>query len=390
MLQPYPFERLSKLLNEVSVPEVHQIMLTVGEPQHRPPAEILEILKENTELVSKYPSIEGVPEFRESIAAWLMTRFGLVDVDPSRHVLPLNGTREGLFGFAQVVVTPGQANAVICPNPFYQIYEGAALLSGTQPLFINCGENTDFLPDLDSIADDQWQSCQLLYLCTPGNPSGAVMPLQQLQHIISLAHQHDFVIASDECYSEIYRDEQSPPPGLLQASKEMGHGDYSRCLSFHSLSKRSNLAGLRSGFIAGDAFWIQQFRRYRTYHGCAMPLHHQIASSWAWSDERHVKENRHLYREKFKAVLPVISEILDISEPDAGFYLWPKTPINDEIFTKGLISRTGVGVLPGSYLARKTQTGNPGANRIRIAMVDKVEKCITAANRIKSYVNEIA
>ena len=382
LLQPYPFERLAKLLRG-SKPALDPVIpLTMGEPQHPPPDVAVALLKEHAELVAKYPATQGRAQLRAAIARWLEKRFVLPSIDPEHHVLPLNGTREGLFALAQAVVSAHQAGAVICPNPFYQIYEGAALLAGTQPLLLNCDERNGFLPDLDLVTAAQWQNCQLVYLCTPGNPGGAVMPSDQLQRLIALAHEHDFLIASDECYSEIYPDEDAPPTGLLEAAAAMGNGAFRHCLCFHSLSKRSNLPGLRSGFVAGDPEWIAHFRRYRTYHGCAMPLHHQIASEWAWGDEEHVLANRARYRQKFEAVAPILSAVLLTPEPDAGFYLWPQTPVDDEHFAQTIYERAGVSLLPGSYLARETATGNPGAKRVRIALVAELSQCVEAAQRI--------
>ena len=382
LLQPYPFERLAKLLRG-SKPALDPVIpLTMGEPQHPPPDVAVALLKEHAELVAKYPATQGRAQLRAAIARWLEKRFVLPSIDPEHHVLPLNGTREGLFALAQAVVSTHQAGGVICPNPFYQIYEGAALLAGSQPLLLNCDEHNGFLPDIDLVTPAQWQHCQLVYLCTPGNPWGAVMSSRQLQRLIALAHEHNFLIASDECYSEIYPDEAAPPTGLLEAAAAMGNTEFRHCLCFHSLSKRSNLPGLRSGFVAGDPQWIAHFRRYRTYHGCAMPLHHQIASEWAWGDEEHVLANRARYRQKFEAVAPILSAVLLTPEPDAGFYLWPQTPVDDEHFAQTIYERAGVSLLPGSYLARETATGNPGAKRVRIALVAELSQCVEAAQRI--------
>ena len=381
-LQPYPFERLNALLQGSPPTGIKTIPLTIGEPQHPPPRGVTDLLAEHAALVGKYPTTAGSATLRATIARWLERRFSLTSVDADLQVLPLNGTREGLFALAQTVVTQGQPGAVISPNPFYQIYEGAALLAGSTPLFVNCADRHGFTPDFSQITPDQWQACQLLYICTPGNPAGAVLSTSQLQQLISLAQEYDFVIASDECYSEIYPNEEDPPPGLLGAAAAMGVEDYRNCLCLHSLSKRSNLPGLRSGFVAGDSRWIERFRRYRTYHGCAMPTHHQVASEWAWSDEIHVIENRARYRDKFNAVLPIISEVMTTPIPEAGFYLWPKTPIDDEAFASELWHRTGVSVLPGRYLARDTPEGNPGAMRVRIALVAERELCVEAVERM--------
>ena len=381
-LRPYPFEKLGQLFEEVSPSDQPLIPLTIGEPQHAPPERVAELLSEHAALVAQYPATAGRPELRVAIGAWLERRFNLLSLDADRHVLPLNGTREGLFAVAQTLVTHGKAGAVLCPNPFYQIYEGAALLAGTEPVLLNCDASNGFLPDFESVTDEQWQTCQLLFICTPGNPAGAVMSREALQRLITLAQEHDFVIASDECYSEIYPDEQHPPAGLLEAAAAMGNPDYWHCLCFHSLSKRSNLPGLRSGFVAGDPHWIEQFRRYRIYHGCAMPPHHQIASEWAWGDELHVRDNRARYREKFAAVTPILAPVLATPSPDAGFYLWPETPIDDETFAQHLLQDAGVKVLPGRYLARDTVAGNPGAHRVRLALVAELGQCVEAAERI--------
>lgn len=387
-LQPYPFERLNALLQGVTPAGGQTIPLTIGEPQHPPPIAVTELLAEHAPLVGKYPTTNGSSSLRAAIARWLERRFALNTVNADQQVLPLNGTREGLFSLAQAVVTHGQTGAVISPNPFYQIYEGAALLAGSSPRFVNCDHDNGFTPDFSHISEDQWQACQLLYICTPGNPAGAVLSTTQLQQLIALAQEHDFVIASDECYSEIYPDDNKPPPGLLGAAATLGVTDFRNCLCFHSLSKRSNLPGLRSGFVAGDSRWIARFRRYRTYHGCAMPMHHQIASEWAWSDEVHVAENRARYREKFNAVTPIISTVMTTPVPDAGFYLWPETPVNDEHFARELWQRAGVSVLPGRYLARDTPKGNPGAMRVRIALVAERDLCVEAAERMASYLRE--
>ena len=387
-LHPYPFEKLARLFADIDPGKKSVIPLTIGEPQHEPPSAVVQLLKAHAKEVAKYPATAGSPELRAVIAQWLERRFTLPCIDPDTQVLPLNGTREGLFALAQAVVTYGKPGAVISPNPFYQIYEGAALLAGTQPVWVNCDEDTHFLPDFDAITSEQWQVCELLYLCTPGNPAGSVMPREALQKLIQLAEEHDFLIASDECYSEIYPDEAAPPPGLLQAAADLGHRDYRHCLCFHSLSRRSNLPGMRSGFVAGDARWIERFRRYRTYHGCAMPPHHQLASQWAWGDEYHVIENRARYREKFAAVVPILADVMTVPSPEAGFYLWPETPIDDEAFAKQLLERAAVKVLPGRYLARDTALGNPGENRVRLALVAELAHCIEAAERIAHAVNQ--
>ncbi|GAB3289494.1 succinyldiaminopimelate transaminase [Parahaliea aestuarii] len=383
LLHPYPFEKLRELFADITPSAAHSpVALSIGEPRHASPPFVLETLAGHLDKLANYPATAGIAALREAIASWLTGRFQLPGVDPERQVLPVNGTREALFAIAQAVIAPGSGASVICPNPFYQIYEGAALLAGAEPVFIDCLADNGFIPDFDSIDEAQWQRCQLLYLCSPGNPSGAVLPLETLQQLIALARQYDFVIASDECYSEIYPDEGNPPPGLLQACAAMGDTDYRNCLVFHSLSKRSNLPGLRSGFVAGDADLIGKFLRYRTYHGCAMPLHHQYASIAAWGDEAHVVENRRLYRQKFDAVLGILGGHLDACRPDAGFYLWPATPIADTDFARALLRDANVTVLPGRYLARDAGRGNPGEGRVRMALVAEPAACVDAAERI--------
>jgi N-succinyldiaminopimelate aminotransferase len=382
-LQPYPFEQLRQLFADLQPPaDKSHIALSIGEPKHPSPRFVMQALAENLDKLSNYPLTKGMPELRESIAGWLQRRFKLQGLDGESQVLPVNGTREGLFAFAQAVVTAGPDALVLSPNPFYQIYEGAALLAGAQPVFINCNEDNGFLPDFDSVSDEQWQRCQLLFLCSPGNPTGAITPIAQLQQLIRLAQQHDFIIASDECYSEIYFDEDNPPPGLLQACAAMGEHDYRNCVVFHSLSKRSNLPGLRSGFVAGDADVLAKFLLYRTYHGCAMPPHHQVASVAAWDDEAHVVANRSLYREKFQAVIATLDGQLNVSLPDAGFYLWPKTPVPETDFARALYSEEHITVLPGTYLAREAQGINPGRNRVRMALVAELDQCVEAAQRM--------
>jgi N-succinyldiaminopimelate aminotransferase len=384
-LEPYPFTKLQQLLQDISpTTEKAPIALSIGEPQHAAPDFVREVIRDNLDLLSKYPTTAGRDELRSAIAVWLQRRYGLAPVDPGRQVLPVNGTREALFAFAQAVVSPG--SLVISPNPFYQIYEGAALLAGASPRFLNCTASSGFLPDFDQVTGQQWQQCELVYLCNPGNPTGAVMPLEQLQALIALAREHDFVIASDECYSEIYFDEEIPPPGLLQACQSLGDSDFRNCVVFHSLSKRSNLPGLRSGFVAGDADVLRAFLQYRTYHGCAMPPHHQLASAAAWQDEQHVIANRQRYREKFSAVLSELQGHLAVTAPDAGFYLWPETPVGDTEFASGLYLEQRVMVLPGRFLARESDGINPGINRVRMALVASIEQCVEAAQRIVSFI----
>lgn len=391
-LQPYPFEKLAALTAGVETPSgLDPIALSIGEPKHPTPAFIGEALSAHLGELAVYPSTRGLLALRTRIARWLERRFEIPAgcLDPERQVLPVNGTREALFAFAQVVVDPGTDPLVLMPNPFYQIYEGAALLAGAQPRYLPCIEDNHFIPDFDAIGPDTWHRCALLYICSPGNPTGAVIDRATLQRLIGLAQEYDFVIAADECYSELYFDEESPPTGLLQAAADMGHRDFRRCIVFHSLSKRSNAPGLRSGFVAGDAGIIEAFFRYRTYHGCAMPLQHQHASIAAWSDEDHVAANRRSYREKFAAVLAVLDGILDVSRPDAGFYLWPTTPIPDTDFARGLLASQNLRVLPGSYLSREVDGIDPGARRLRIALVPPLDRCVQAAHRIRRYVETL-
>ena len=305
-------------------------------------------------------------------------------LDAERHVLPVNGTREALFAFAQCAIDRRQPARVLMPNPFYQIYEGAALLAGAMPYFLNTTADSGLAPNFEAVPEQVWQECQLLYLCTPGNPTGAVIDQETLQHLIGLAEKYDFIIASDECYSEIYFDEDEPPVGLLQAAAAMGNDDYRRCIVFHSLSKRSNLPGMRSGFVAGDAGIIRDFFRYRTYHGCSMAPYAQAASIKAWGDEQHVQENRRYYQQKFAAVLDILTPVMDISRPDAGFYLWPRTPVDDTVFARELYARHNVTVLPGSYLSRVAHGGNPGSFHVRIALVAELDECVDAATRIRT------
>ena len=393
-LQAYPFEKLSQLKAGISAPaKLSHIALSIGEPRHAAPAFVAEILSQSFDQLSNYPLTRGMPELRRAIAHWLEQRFKLAAdaMDSETMILPVNGTREALFAFAQTVVDRSQPEPlVLMPNPFYQIYEGAALLAGAQPYFLDTTEAHGFIPDFDAIDEATWQRCQLLYLCSPGNPTGAVIDIPTLQKLITLAEKHDFIIAADECYSELYFDEHTPPPGLLQAAQEMGNSDFKRCVVFHSLSKRSNLPGLRSGFVAGDAEVMAGFFKYRTYHGCAMPLTHQIASAAVWSDEIHVLENRRLYREKFAAVLEILKPVIDISQPNASFYLWLKTPMDDAEFARGLFAQQHVTVLPGSYLSRPGISGdNPGSGRVRMALVAKTIECVEAAQRIRRYIESL-
>ncbi len=390
-LHPYPFEKLAVLKAGAEPPAaLSHIALSIGEPKHATPHLVTEAVIEHLHQLAVYPATRGMPELREAISAWLTQRFRLPQgsLDPNKHVLPVNGTREALFAFTQAMIDASELSLVLMPNPFYQIYEGAALLAGAEPVYLNCDGNR-LTPDFDQVSTDTWDQCSILFLCSPGNPTGAVIDKPTLQKLIKLAQQHDFIIASDECYSEIYFDESNPPAGLLEAAAEMGHDKYKRCVVFHSLSKRSNAPGLRSGFVAGDSDIIEQFFRYRTYHGCAMPMHHQAASIKAWQDEEHVRHNRALYSEKFDAVLEILDGVLEVERPDAGFYLWAKTPVVDTEFARTLYAEQNVTVLPGQFLSRETADGNPGSNRIRMALVAPLEDCIEAAQRIKTCVESL-
>ena len=388
LLRPYPFERLRTLLAGAQPPRsLPHIPLSIGEPRHAPPAFVGEALTRALDTLGSYPLALGLPELRGTIARWLERRFALPAdaVNSESMVLPLNGTREGLFAFVQAVVDAGRpAPAVLMPNPFYQIYEGAALLAGAEPVYLNCDAQNGYLPDLDAVPAATWARCQILFLCTPGNPTGAVMPAEYLRRVLELSARHGFVVASDECYSEIYPDESQPPPGLLQVAHAAGNTSFERCVVFHSLSKRSSVPGLRSGFVAGDAKILAGFRLYRTYHGCAVPVHTQLASVPAWNDEAHVIENRRLYREKFARVVPMLREVMEVDVPDGAFYLWLAVG-DDGAFTRGLFERQYVTVLPGSYLARDTATGNPGRGRVRVSLVASVEDCVEAARRMVAY-----
>jgi N-succinyldiaminopimelate aminotransferase len=392
-LHPYPFEKLAALKQGKTPPaSLKHIALSMGEPKHATPDLIKDALVANLNKLSNYPSTRGERALRETIASWLCNRFTIdkTNLDADTQILPVNGTREALFAFAQCVIKREDNPVIMMPNPFYQIYEGAAYLAGAEPYYMNTMQETDFLPDFASVPEDIWQRCQLIYLCSPGNPTGAVISIEQMQQLIELADKYDFVIASDECYSELYYDDEKPPAGLLQAAVEAGRNDFRRCIVFHSLSKRSNAPGLRSGFVAGDAEIMQAFFRYRTYHGCAMPPAHQFASIAAWSDEAHVIENRALYREKFRAVHAILNPVMPVQIPEGSFYLWPETPISDTDFAQQLFAQQNITVLPGSYLSR-TPPGqpNPGEYRIRMALVAPLEDCIDAAERIRDFINSL-
>jgi N-succinyldiaminopimelate aminotransferase len=387
-LQPYPFQRLANLFAGLQPdPSMQPISLSIGEPKHPTPGFITEAVIEHLHGLSSYPVTKGSAALRETIAHWLQRRFSLNQVDPEHQVLPVSGTREALFALAQAVVDRRRDPIIAMPNPFYQIYEGAALLAGAEPRYLNCTAENSWLPDLDAVSAADWQRCQLLYLCSPGNPTGAIMSIEYLQHALELAERHDFIIAADECYSEIYLDEANPPPGLLQAAQAAGNDRYRRCIVFHSLSKRSNVPGMRSGFVAGDAQLMERFLLYRTYQGCALPPAHQAASAAAWSDEAHVADNRQRYRAKFDAVLEILSPVLEVTRPEAGFYLWPQVPsvngVRDEqAFAQRLYRDAALHTLPGSFLSREANGLNPGAGRLRMALVAELDECVEAAQRI--------
>ena len=391
-LQPYPFEKLTQLVSKESANKtLSPISLAIGEPKHETPAVIKDALANNLDQLEKYPTTRGSDALRKCCATWLRNRFKLSEknINKDDHVLPVNGTREALFAFAQCVVNPNEKPIVLIPNPFYQIYEGATLLAGAEPIYYDCTVLDGDIPALWELNDDVWNRCQLIYICTPGNPTGEVAPASTLQKLIENSLKYKFAIASDECYSEIYSSDKKPPMGLLFYAQEMGNDALQNCLAFYSLSKRSNAPGLRSGFIAGASDLIENFFKYRTYHGCAMSLAVQAASIAAWSDETHVEYNRDLYDQKFESVLGILKDILPCTRPDAGFYLWPELSLNDEEFSQLLYTKKNVLSLPGSYLARPVNGYNPGKNRVRLALVASKEECVEAANRIKELLEEI-
>jgi N-succinyldiaminopimelate aminotransferase len=389
-LQAYPFERLRALLAGAAAPAgLASISLSIGEPKHQPPAFVLEALAANVHLLDSYPATRGLPQLRAAMAAALQRRFlpAEVSLDPETMVLPVNGTREALFAFVQAVVDPAGNALVAMPNPCYQIYEGAALLAGAEPYFLNTLAETGYVPDLDAVPAAIWRRCQLLFLCSPGNPTGAVLPLSVLRRALELAERYDFIIAADECYADLYLDEAQPSPSLLRAAAEAGDRAFRRCMVFHSLSKRSSLPGLRSGLVAGEAALIERFLLYRTYHGCAMPLPVQLASIAAWSDDEHVSANRALYQHKFARVLPILRAVLPrLERPDGAFYLWAQIEGDDLRFARALYERAHLIVLPGSFMAREAHGQNPGRGRVRISLVPELAQCIEAAERLRGFV----
>lgn len=421
-LLPYPFERLTELLAGVTPnPKKKPIRWSIGEPAHKTPQFVKDALAANLDGLSIYPMTKGTDDLREAIADWVSSRFSLPRsaVSADSNVIPVSGTREALFSFAQCIVDsgggsggstergdesvgsgPGGTSAgtsagtgssqplVVMPNPFYQIYEGATLLAGAQPYFMNLSEEKGFIPDFEAVPADIWERCQLLYVCSPGNPTGACLSSEDWQTALRLADKYDFVIAADECYSELYFDENEPPAGLLDAAYRAGRTKFERCVAFHSLSKRSNLPGLRSGFVAGDAAILKQFLRYRTYHGSTIAPPAQIASAVAWRDEKHVVENRELYRQKFDSVISIVGGTLPLVQPAASFYLWPELPCEDTTFTKGLYEEQNLLLLPGTYLSRDAHGANPGKNRARIALVAPLDECIEGARRLREFLEK--
>ena len=389
-LQPYPFEKLRALFAGVTPnSQLKEIKLSIGEPQHPTPAFIMEALANGLKGLANYPTTQGIPALRQAIAAWCQRRYDLA-LNPETEILPVNGSREALFSFAQTVIDPsrGHVPLIVSPNPFYQIYEGAAYLSGAEPRFLNNLPDNDFAFDYASLSDEEWSRVQLFYVCSPGNPTGKVLSLDDWKTLFALSDKYGFIIASDECYSEIYFDEANPPIGGLQAARLLGRSN-ERLVMFSSLSKRSNVPGMRSGFVAGDAAILKKFLLYRTYHGCAMAPPVQTASVAAWNDEAHVLDNRHQYREKFAACTPLIAEVLGTGMPDASFYLWARTPIADTEFARRLLEHYNVVVLPGSFLAREVRGVNPGANFVRIALVASLDECLEATTRIRQFAQQL-
>jgi N-succinyldiaminopimelate aminotransferase len=388
-LQPYPFERLSQLMAGIRPPDhLKPITLTIGEPKHAAPEIALRAYDQVKDGLSLYPSTQGTDAFRDSIAHWADHRFQLQGtLDPHTMVLPINGTREGLFAIAQVLLGDNpNKRRVLMPNPFYQIYEGATLLAGGIPTLMDLQQEHHFAPQWDQISDQIYAETAFVYVCSPNNPTGSVVTREQWKSLLERAREFDFVVIADECYSEIYPEQQSPPCGLLEVAQ---HSAYQRALVFHSLSKRSSLPGLRSGFVAGDPTLIDAFRRYRTYHGCALPIHVQKISQAAWGDEDHVIQNRALYQAKFNAVLPILKPVLEVSAPQAGFYLWPHLPMDDETFTQQLFAQQAVAVLPGRYLGRLNPSHNPGERYVRISLVASVDECVDAATRIRQFMEKL-
>lgn len=388
-LLPYPFERLAALKEGLTATtEYEHVSLALGEPKHEPPGFILDHLA-NPELLrtglSSYPATRGTDELRQAISFWLNERYG-IRANPLTEVLPVNGTREGLFSIGQTVLS-GRSNSIcMFANPFYQIYEGAAKLRGATPYYVPCTDR----PDFQSVPDDIWQQTELLYLCSPGNPTGTVADRELLEFLITKAQEKDFVLAADECYSEIYLDDAAPPLGLLEIAYNMGLTKFNRCIAFNSLSKRSNCPGLRSGFAAGDELLLEQYYQYRTYHGCAMSVHIQSASTLAWQDEEHVRKNRNIYRQKFAETQPLVGRVCGTQPPEGAFYYWLDVGMDDELFACQLFERENITVLPGKYLGREVDGVNPGANHVRVALVAPLEECVGATRRVCGLIQELA
>ena len=387
-LLPYPFERLNALKEGIRpTSNSPHVSLALGEPNHEPPEFVIECLSDQTVLhrgLTTYPATRGDITLREAIAQWLKRRY-FIDADPDTSILPVNGTREGLFSLGQAVLS-GESNAItVLPNPFYQIYEGAAFLRGSTPYYIPAAER----PEFEAIPTEIWQRTELVYVCSPGNPTGHVADRELLSFLIDKAQQHDFIVAADECYSEIYVKENEAPIGLLEVAASMGLPKFNRCVAFNSLSKRSNCPGLRSGFVAGDPLVIEQYYSYRTYHGCAMPVHVQVASERAWLDEEHVIANRAVYRSKFEATQAVMARTFGAQLPDGAFYYWPDVGVDDELFAAELYRRENITVLPGKYLGRTVEGQNPGSNRVRIALVAPYQECVDAISRLCRASEEI-
>ena len=392
LLQPYPFERLRALHNGIGhLGELTHISLSIGEPKHSPPKFVIDELSNPHSLakhLATYPATKGSEMLRTSISEWLARRFS-VTVDPETSILPVNGTREALFSVAQALLSGKTNTLVAMPNPFYQIYEGAALLAGAEPLYIPNLVELNYQADFSSVSAAQWRKTELVYICSPGNPTGQIMQRGQMQSLIGLAQEYDFNIVSDECYAELYYDDNNLPESILAAAAAMGLPNFDRCLAFHSLSKRSNLPGLRSGFVAGAPNLMAKYLSYRTYHGCALGAHHQAASALAWQDEAHVVENRQMYRDKFTAVSEILSPHYNLTQPEGGFYHWLPTPIGDQEFSQRLLAEQHITVMPGSFLGRDTPLGNPGHNHVRIAWVAPFEECIEAANRLAQFAQNL-
>ena len=389
-LHSYPFQKLRELFHGTTPnPAYRPVNLSIGEPKHATPAFITQALTDNLAGLANYPTTQGSEALRRSIADWVARRYKVPAPDINKQILPVNGSREALFAFAQAAIdTTRTQPVVISPNPFYQIYEGAALLAGATPHYLNTLPENGYSMEFDRVPEGIWQHTQLVYVCSPGNPTGKVMGLAEWKHLFELSDHYRFIIASDECYSEIYPDEANPPLGGLEAAHRLGRHDYRRMVMFSSLSKRSNVPGMRSGFVAGDAEIIEKFLLYRTYHGCAMNPAVQAASAAAWNDEAHVLENRRLYREKFAAVTPMLQQVLTVEQPDAAFYLWARTPMSDRDFALGLYRDYNVTLLPGSFLAREARGINPGEHFVRIALVAPLAECVDAAQRIQEFVNK--